>query len=647
MSGVPRIGAAVVVCLGACAAARPAVGVGFDPEGMLIGRVVILDNRAQDDAAITSRLATREKRSVGFPKVRFDPLSFQLDQRRVVAFYRERGYFEAEVVATGFVKDAFGDLLVWLRVREGPPTRVTTVSLRGAPEIRGLDEHSLLGRADVRIGAVFDHPGYLGAKRKVQGALVEAGYAHARVDGVVRVDRDAHTAAIELHVDPGPLVRIGRTRVETVPSMAAAVAARAAWRQGEVFDPVRIERTKQRLRAMGLFAGVRVEYPRDDRPPVIDMTIHASPALRNEAKAGGGAEGVFALRSQSSGTLPFYLDLDRTRFELRARGSYARKRWPWTLSLFRVDAKLGVLPLPTEDFDFDRFFYEVRATVERWDLGAARTHWTFGGAIDRKIFEAYTIWGPRLLGGVEYPAYFDRLFLSGRVQLAPELDLEANDAVLAAGLGVDNPVRLAIVEQSVTWDDRDKPLDAHRGVYAQLALEEGAAPLYVKATGEARAYWPRTKRLVTAWRAHAGVLRGLEDGGETPITQRFYSGGADSHRGFGYRRLSPRLPDAGGELVPVGGAAFVETGVELRADISGRWGGALFLDGGDVTAAAEDLSLSNLHWAAGFGLRFDTELGPFRGDLGVRLNRMGPGEPDAGDGFFDRVVGHVSFGEAF
>src|SRR5262249_10735416 len=156
----PRgVGALVVVCLTACAGSGPSRRAGFDPEGMHIGRVVILDNHAFDDDTISNRLSTRyERSSLGFSTRRFDPLAFQLDQRRRVAFYRERGYFEAEVLSTGFAKDVYGDLVVWLRVREGPPTLVTSVILRGAPETRGLDEQSLLETADIHVGDRFDHP---------------------------------------------------------------------------------------------------------------------------------------------------------------------------------------------------------------------------------------------------------------------------------------------------------------------------------------------------------------------------------------------------------------------------------------------------------------------------------------------------------
>jgi outer membrane translocation and assembly module TamA len=72
-------------------------------------------------------------------------------------------------------------------------------------------------------------------------------------------------------------------------------------------------------------------------------------------------------------------------------------------------------------------------------------------------------------------------------------------------------------------------------------------------------------------------------------------------------------------------------------------GGVLFIDGGDVTETASELRLLHLCWAAGFGVRVHTIVGPVRADIGYRLNRMGPTDPEPGSTF----ACHISLGEAF
>jgi outer membrane translocation and assembly module TamA len=137
--------------------------------------------------------------------------------------------------------------------------------------------------------------------------------------------------------------------------------------------------------------------------------------------------------------------------------------------------------------------------------------------------------------------------------------------------------------------------------------------------------------------------------GDLPITQRFFSGGANDHRGFTYRRLAPMSfgTDLNGRRMPIGGDAMFETSLETRIDLFrlfGNWVGLVpFLDGGDVTNLPIQPDVTYLHWAAGLGLRYRTVVGPIRFDVGYRLNRYGEAEPDPGA----RFAFHLSMGQAF
>jgi len=136
--------------------------------------------------------------------------------------------------------------------------------------------------------------------------------------------------------------------------------------------------------------------------------------------------------------------------------------------------------------------------------------------------------------------------------------------------------------------------------------------------------------MVLAMRFRFGTIMGA-----VPVTERYFAGGAQSHRGFGNRRLSPPLFDADGTRVPIGGAALVETGPELRVPIGSLWGVdvgvAAFLDGGDVQNDVNALDLGNLHWAAGGSLTVTISGIKAHFDVGHRLNRqddpMFAGEP--------------------
>jgi translocation and assembly module TamA len=87
--------------------------------------------------------------------------------------------------------------------------------------------------------------------------------------------------------------------------------------------------------------------------------------------------------------------------------------------------------------------------------------------------------------------------------------------------------------------------------------------------------------------------------------------------------------------VSVGANGAADGSVELRFDVTGAFGGAVFLDAAGVsyyssspTEYQKALDPTALQWAAGVGLRYRTPFGPLRLDVGVRLpNDLAPGVP--------------------
>jgi outer membrane protein insertion porin family/translocation and assembly module TamA len=121
---------------------------------------------------------------------------------------------------------------------------------------------------------------------------------------------------------------------------------------------------------------------------------------------------------------------------------------------------------------------------------------------------------------------------------------------------------------------------------------------------------------------------------ELMLFRAFYSGGADSNRGYGYREVGPH-----GSLTfltpssvcpvetttpacfkPLGGMRLWEASLELRIAIIPPWVGAWFIDASDVTLAG--MRLSHPHLSTGFGTRIPTPVGLARIDLGFRVPYM-------------------------
>ena len=116
-----------------------------------------------------------------------------------------------------------------------------------------------------------------------------------------------------------------------------------------------------------------------------------------------------------------------------------------------------------------------------------------------------------------------------------------------------------------------------------------------------------------------------------PISERFFGGGANSHRGVPYNQAGPRDPATG---FPLGGGSQFLNSMELRFPLPGAdVSGVLFHDAGNVYSRPGRLSFSSAQrvrasgegakefdydymvHALGLGLRYRTPIGPVRFDV--------------------------------
>jgi len=132
-----------------------------------------------------------------------------------------------------------------------------------------------------------------------------------------------------------------------------------------------------------------------------------------------------------------------------------------------------------------------------------------------------------------------------------------------------------------------------------------------------------------------------------PLPERFFSGGGNSHRGFGLNQAGPRDLTSG---YPLGGSALFLNNLELRMPpptlpfFQENLSFAIFHDAGNVFTDGHDMLHNLLRWkqknaqaclqqstasqcdfsyishAIGVGVRYKTPVGPVRFDFGYNLN---------------------------
>lgn len=180
------------------------------------------------------------------------------------------------------------------------------------------------------------------------------------------------------------------------------------------------------------------------------------------------------------------------------------------------------------------------------------------------------------------------------------------------------------VEFALTFDDRDDPLDATRGTFAEATLfpfyERRYNGVAARAQVELRNYqtFGPENAVTVAGRAKVGSVINIPAISAPPQTL-FFSGGGGSVRGYPF--LSNGVTLANGNVV--GGLSVVELSGEIRTRLNDRIGAVAFVDAGLVGAGTFPTLTDPWEVGVGAGLRWQTGLGPLRIDLARGLDLSG------------------------
>jgi translocation and assembly module TamA len=474
------------------------------------------------------------------------------------------------------------------------PARIGTLSIEVAPgprfsfaraSIAPLAPGTVLPDG-FRIGA----PALSGTIVAATGAAVDGwrdiGHAKAAIAAQhITADHRVAQLAAEVTLSPGPQLRFGTLSLAGYQRMnPRRLAEIAGFPSGEVFSPAALAEVRARLRRTGVFSAVALtEAERPGADGTLDVALMV--AEEKPRRIGFGGD-ISTLDGLSISGYWLHRNLLGGGERLRLEGGVSGiglGRPDYTLAA-RLDRPATFTP------DTSAFARASFARLQEADFSSTALQLGFG-----------------------LSQYFNES-LTGEAAVSYSVS-EVTDASLTQRFH-----QLA-VPVSLTWDNRDRPLDATRGYYldadATPFLGFGSTASGAQFKAEARAYRAFGARFVLAGRAQLGSVQGarLTD---TPREYLFYSGGGGTVRGQPYQSLGVTVLRAG-TWVPMGGASFAALSAELRAGITDRIGIVGFYDAGFVSADA-NFGGGAWHSGAGLGLRYDTGIGPIRLDVAVPVS---------------------------
>lgn len=541
---------------------------------------------------------------------RFDPQALKRDLHRLRELFKEYGFFGARVEADVSTKKHPGGDRVSITIRavQGRPVIVSEVRLRFPNQAsRRAWEKTLRRVIPVKTGRRFNLAEYETGKADLGLTLSSQAHPQARVMGQVRVYPHSHRAVVIYDIDPGPRLLFGPNRVVNNKRITTRQILReTTYARGQPFDLEALRATERALLSTGFFTSVTIKPDFDNirgsQVPIVIEVYESKP---------------HSLRlSLGYGTWDEY----RLRLSLINRSLLG---WGETIT-----------------FE-GKYSHIYRGLTGRFELPHLFNRWSklviYGGQ-EQKDDEAYTNRRLFIRPVIEYR-------LVGSWSWYIGYNMENNQLVDLRADVPDPDFERAVhfissVPVGVKFDNRDNPLNPTRGTYFRLELELshrslGSEVNFLRPVAELRQVVPLGGRWYLAGRVRGGFVQTLGGTDRVPLIRRFFLGGADSVRGFPYQRLGP-LDSAG---VPLGGVVAIEGSVELRFPLVGDLGGVIFIDAGN-TWTDVDVRLPTIYYTAGFGLRYQTPVGPLRLDFGYQVN------PPPGD-HLARYEFYLTVGQAF
>ena len=496
-----------------------------------------------------------------------------------------------------------------ITIDTGPRYRIGSIAIRppGAQQsLPGIDRAEL----GLAPGDPADASAVIAAQNKLLEELRKQGHALAAIkDREVIVDHATREAEVTFVAEPGPLARMGPVRFTGTEKVDTVwLQRRVPFKEGEPYTPAKLEELRAKLTSLGTFNAVRLK-PATELDANGELPIEAELTDRLQRSIGFGVS-------------------YQTQLGFAVEGFWVHRNLFGQAESLRLSGEVNHIGQGYAILDTG---FAFRAAFRKPDWWLPGQDLRLEAAALREVLDAYT------RKAVTFYAGFDRTFSphwQARLGFATELaDITRN--------GITQNYRMLGLQGTLLYNGANSDLDPTRGYRIEFNVQPwvdtgpgGDMFTILRLTGRHYFDLAEPGRTVLATRASFGTEPAISIGG-IPPDKLFYAGGGGSVRGFVYQSAGPR--DAFNN--PLGGASVVEASVEVRQRIGKAFGAVAFVDAGSAYPDfLPNFSLFAPRVGAGVGVRYYTDFGPIRADVGVPLNRR-EGDPPFGV--------YVSLGQAF
>ena len=526
------------------------------------------------------------------------------DVGTIETMYRNAG-FEGTVVRGNHAEVNHG-MNITIEIQEGNQVLVDSIAILGNSAIseQELRKTMQLKEGDLYRPVVVDQ-----ARAAVTQYYYARGYADARVERTVTRDESNHGTRVTFVITEGKPYQIGRIFVEGNTLTKDKIIHRNSGLYPKTpYNPEAVLEGQQRLYATGLFSRVDIVTLTETEPRTRDLLIQVEDAKPILLTYGIGYQEFERARGTVEISHNNLWGLDRS-ISFRVRGSRRERLAQTTFREPRLFNR-----------NIDGFASAFAEHTERPSFTANR--------VDFSLQTLKRFAEPN----VQRSDHWSELLFTMGYQTVNLADIRVN--ILADKLPAERGIfHIARLAASYIQDHRDDPLNPTTGSFNtttfQVASRAYGSQLNFTSLYNLYSVYTSLPHGVLATSVRLGWNHPFGDTKSLPPTERYFAGGSTTLRGFAFDDARPE----GGYAMTIGNFEY-RTPLGI-VPIKGL-GAALFYDTGNVFPTLSEIHLSEFTHTAGFGLRYQTPLGPVRIDIGINLNpklrvqdpaRLKPGEP--------------------
>jgi outer membrane protein insertion porin family len=586
-----------------------------------LAAVEITGNRYFGTQTLRERMYLTPANFLQFRYGRYSSSYLKRDVNAIKELYRSNGFRDVEVTATT-EDDHQGrknEMAVHMTINEGPQWFVAKLELEGVSK-EFYEE--ILAQLRSSEGQPYSDLNIINDQETVLNFYYDRGFPDATFESNVTPASKPHQMDVKYVVHEGERRFVREVLVSGLQATDPELVRERIrnLNEGEPLSQRSMTDSQRRLYDLGIFARVDVALQNPDGDEAHKNVLYRFEEGRKYSITGGIGAQVGRIGSGSPST--FDAPAGAPGFSPRVSFGINRSNFLGLGHTIGVQARLSNIQQRV-----------VASYVAPQFKGNDELNLSFTGIYDDsrdiRTFHAKRQEGFVQLGQRLTKAYGIQYRIGYRHVSVDPNSLKISPALIPI---LSQPEQLTIASITFAQDRRDDPSDARKGVYNTLDTAFatnffGSKTTFSRALGRNATYHKVGRDMVLARSTSFGVETKLGSL-DVPLPERFFAGGASSHRGFPDNQAGPRDLITG---FPIGGTALMINSVELRFPLIGdNIRGVVFHDAGNVYSQLGKVSFRyNQHditdfnymvHALGFGIRYRTPVGPIRLDLAYALN---------------------------